>query len=79
MLKFYDWNSLIIPLYITARASMALDNSNENLIDLNRRFHGDRNAFLGASLILSEDLFILLMIMIVVMLYYIFVPFIMLS
>ena len=41
MLKFYDWNSLIIPLYITARASMALDNSNKNLIDLNRRFHGE--------------------------------------
>ena len=29
MLKFYDWNSLIIPLYITARASMALDNSKD--------------------------------------------------
>ena len=40
MIKFYDWNPLIIPLYITARASMALDISNKNLIDLNRRFHG---------------------------------------
>ena len=56
--KFYDWNSLITLSYITMTTLTLIINS------LEKRF--SRSHFP----ILSEDLFILLMIMIVGMLYY---------